>query len=245
MNSCALILQTEVISAYLKWNLAVACVPALWGLVICMINDNVLCKNWVFWFRVPIWTNKIQFQDYFWSNLNKASMCHSLGLWSCLWVIQCQFHSFSIWFCLQFCKVLHLNRAVMERRQFNCAAASPPSIWAIPVQIQAEGKSIPVQLVLVRRRKVFHPPGRKHLLVFEAGGVTCFCRVLNQIILDAVFSLFLSLVSLAILPCAAQRALHTPTCSCTFFYWRYDTVSLLTQTWTGSRTKCVFEQLCY
>lgn len=63
MNSCALILQTGVISAYLKWNLAVACVLAHWGPVICMINYDVLCKNEVFCVRVQIWMNKIQFLD--------------------------------------------------------------------------------------------------------------------------------------------------------------------------------------
>lgn len=89
--------------------------------------------------------------------------------------------------------------------------------------------------------KSSRPPGRKHLLLFETVGVIRWHkgRVLNQILLDADFSLFLSLVSLAILACAAQRALHTPTCSCTFFYWRYENVSLLTQTCTRSWAKCV------
>lgn len=125
-----------------------------------------------------------------------------------------------------FSEALNLDHAVMKRRQFNLVVVSPPGMWAMPVQIQAESKSIPLQLIPVRWSKVFQPLGRKHLLLFEAVAVNCLIRwhegrVLNLILLDPDFSLFLSVVPLVILPCAAQRALHTPTCSCTFFSWRY------------------------
>lgn len=156
-------------------------------------------------------------------------MYHSLGLWCCLWLVRCcalftfprgfnlafvclliSFHPF--FFIpfqgpgFHFCEALHLDHAVMKRRQFNLVAASPPGMWAMLVQIQAESKSIPVQLIPVRWSKVFQPPGRKRLLLFEAVGVNCLIlwhegQVLNQILLDADFSLFLSLVSLVILPC--------------------------------------------
>lgn len=129
------------------------------------------------------------------------------------------------------------------RRQFHLVSASPPGMWAMPVQIQAESRSIPGQLVPVRWSKSSsHREGRKRLLLFEAVGVIRWHegRVLNQILLDADVSLFLSLVSRAILPCAAQRALHTPTCSCTFFYWTYEAVSLLTQTSRIMSQTCVY-----
>lgn len=77
---------------------------------------------------------------------------------------------------VHFCEALHLSYAVMKRRQFNLVAASPPGMWAMLVQIQAESKSIPVQLVPVRWSQVFQPPGRKHLLLFEAVGVKCLIQ---------------------------------------------------------------------
>lgn len=181
-------------------------------------------------------------------------MYHSLGLWCCLWLVSVG--ASAPWFYLHFF-FFFLYHSRDQVSIFARLCISIMLLWR-------EGSLTSLLRLLLacepfrskyRRKanqyqsssywwdevKSSRPPGRKHLLLFETVGVIRRHkgRVLNQILLDADFSLFLSLVSLAILACAAQRALHTPTCSCTFFYWRYENVSLLTQTCTGSWAKCV------
>lgn len=136
---------------------------------------------------------------------------------------------------------LHLNHAVVKRRRFNLVAVSPPGMWAMWSQIQAESKSIPVELALVRWSEVFQPLGRKCSLPFEAVGVNRLGRWhKGRVFISDPPGCWFSIIFISgASRNSAQRALHTPTCNCRFFYWRYKTLSPLAQTRTWCWAKCV------
>lgn len=141
---------------------------------------------------------------------------------------------------------LYLNHAVVERRQFNLVAASPPGMWAMWSQIQVESKSIPVELVPVRWSKVFQPLGRKRSLLFEAVGVNRLSRWhKGRVFTSDLPGCWFSIIFISdVCSNSAQCALQTPTCNCRVCYWRYEPLSPRAQTCTWCWAKHVCFRIC-